>query len=300
MNKPLPSYGVITPVRDEEKYITCTLKAMVRQRHKPLVWVLVDDGSTDKSAVLIRKYAQNHSWIRLLQTRRDSPRLTGSAEIEAFNTGLELLPLSECDVIVKLDADLSFDAGYFEALLSKFGEDGRLGIASGVYLEEKGAGWAPVPMPDYHAAGASKAVRAECFKAIGGFLSQRGWDTVDEIRALALGWKTRHFPELKFYHLKKEGSGMGQVKTGLMHGEIMYRTTGGVFLFMLFKALARAITGRPPLMAGAALLFGYLKTSFSRAPLLVSPNEAALYQALLTQRLSGGFRRAATHLFGKK
>ena len=53
-------------------------------------------------------------------------------------------------------------------------------------------------MPDYHAAGQTKVVRAKCFAGIGGFVASRGWDTVDEIKAQALGWKTCHFEDLSF------------------------------------------------------------------------------------------------------
>ncbi len=193
--------------------------------------------------------------------------------------------------------NLSFEEGYFAGLLKKFVDNDKLGIASGVYLEEKKGRWIPVTMPEYHAAGASKAVRAECFRQIGGFMSERGWDTVDEIKALSYGWKTTHFPELKFYHLKKEGSGMGWIPTGIMHGEIMYRTTGGALLFLFLKTVSRIIAGWPPVIGAAALFIGYWKTRLSRKPLLVTPGEAALYRELLSRRLLGGFQRATFKMF---
>ena len=40
-------YIIITPVRDEEKFIRSTLESVVSQTVKPVEWVIVDDGSKD-------------------------------------------------------------------------------------------------------------------------------------------------------------------------------------------------------------------------------------------------------------
>ena len=103
-------------------------------------------------------------------------------------------------------------------------------------------------MPHYHAAGASKAVRRECFENIGGFITQRGWDTVDEIRARSRGWETTHFADLKMKHWKPEGTGMGLLRTSCMHGEIYYRT-GGSRPVLYLKS--RAPNDAPPLRGGS-------------------------------------------------
>ena len=93
-------------------------------------------------------------------------------------------------------------------------DDHRLGIASGVYLEMGVDGaWKEVVMPSYHAAGACKVLRRTCFEEIEGFIVAAGWDTVDEIRAMTLGWKTRHFIDLQMKHHKFEGSGIGTIRT---------------------------------------------------------------------------------------
>src|SRR5688500_18471117 len=42
-----PRYAVVTPVRDEEIYIEKTIRSMVAQNHRPIAWVIVNDGSKD-------------------------------------------------------------------------------------------------------------------------------------------------------------------------------------------------------------------------------------------------------------
>jgi hypothetical protein len=153
-----------------------------------------------------------------------------------------------------------------------------------VYLESgKGGVWRPVVMPSYHAAGACKVICRGCFEEIGGFVPAAGWDTVDEIRAISKGWKTGHFADLRMKHHKSEGSGIGTIRTSVMHGEIYYRT-GGSGLFFLLKFLRRM--GTKPYGVGAlALLWGYLRALRERKELLVSQAEAACYRDLLSRRV---------------
>ncbi|MBN1127957.1 MAG: glycosyltransferase family 2 protein [Chitinispirillaceae bacterium] len=283
-------YAVITPVKNEERYIAQTIASMISQRARPVAWTIVDDASTDDTARIVREYAGNNPWIRYLLYPGETTRKTGSAEILAFDYGMKSLDGLETDYIVKLDGDLRFGEEYFETLLSRFESDKKLGIASGIYFEETAHSWEPVTMPGYHAAGASKVVRRECFEQIHGFVALRGWDTIDEIRAQAAGWKTAHFPDIRFFHLRKEGVGMGRVHTNVMHGEIFYRT-GGSFMFFIIKALHRMARGKPILVAGAAMIYGYLAAAFRKESLLVSPTEARNYRQLLSRRMGDGVRR---------
>jgi biofilm PGA synthesis N-glycosyltransferase PgaC len=283
---PMPRYVIVSPVKDEERYVELTLRSVIRQTVKPVLWVVVDDGSKDATAEIVRRYAIRHPFIRLMSGRTAGARQTGSAEAYAFKRGYASLGAEDYDFIVKLDGDLSFEPEYFEKLLGRFLTDERLGIASGIYLDmDKSGSWTPVRMPSYHAFGACKVVRRSCFEEIDGFLTTPGWDTVDEIRALHRGWTTRHFTDLEAKHHKGEGSGMGLLTTSLMHGEIYY-LTGGDPLFLVFKILSR-ITATPLVLNAMALAAGYLTAMIKRKPRLVTEPEARRYRQMLRQRLWG-------------
>src|SRR5579872_822526 len=221
-------YIVISPVKDEERYIGTMVRSMLRQTLKPTQWIIVDDGSRDKSLQMITEATVGNKWIRIVRIDREAPRQPGASVIRAFIAGFELVKSTKFDFVVKLDCDLDLPPDYFERLVCKFNEDNVLGIASGQYLEDHGNKWTPISMPFYHASGASKMIRAQCFADIQGFVPARGWDTLDQIRAQLHGWKTRHFPEIQFRHLKPEGTGIGFIRTNVMHGEIFYLTGGGV------------------------------------------------------------------------
>ena len=287
-------YILISPVKDEEKYVEATLRSVVAQTLRPHRWVIVDDGSQDSTPEILHRYAETCDWIQIVRTERGGARRPGSGVIGAFAVGYELVAADNFDFVVKLDCDLDLPPTYFEQLCEKFQQDGSLGIASGIYLEQSNGSWIPVAMPAYHAAGAAKMMRKKCYTDIGGFVPARGWDTVDEIRAVSQGWQTRHFEELPFRHLKNEGSGIGSVRTNMMHGEIYYLTAGGK-LFFLLKLAHRFYHGRPFLIGGAAMLWGYLRCWITRRPRLVGDAEARLYRQMLNRRIwesvSGKFRR---------
>ena len=65
----LPAYVLITPARNEAKFIELTLQSMVVQSARPLRWVIVSDGSTDGTDEIVRKYAADHDWIELIRSR---------------------------------------------------------------------------------------------------------------------------------------------------------------------------------------------------------------------------------------
>jgi biofilm PGA synthesis N-glycosyltransferase PgaC len=287
MNK-TAQYVIVSPVKDEAKHVRCTLDSVVNQTIKPAKWVIVDDGSSDETPRILDQYAARHDWIQVVRIERGSKRDLGVTEIRAFAEGYARVKDLPADFVVKLDCDLDLPADYFERLIAEFEKDEKLGIASGVYLEKIDGAWLPIEMPDYHAAGASKFVRKKCFDEINGFILYRGWDTVDEIKAQMRGWDTRHFPQVTFRHLKREGSAMGSSRTHIFHGEIYYLTGGGV-LFFLLKVLHRSLNGTPRVLGGLGMLWGYLRCQLTRRPRSVTSDEARFYSRLLNKRL---FRRA--------
>lgn len=286
INRPVspPRYLIISPIKDEERYIEITLRSVIGQTLKPVLWIIVDDGSTDSTPEIIHRYLSVHPFIRFVHNPHAGVRQPGANVIRAFNFGYESIGETDYDFIVKLDCDLSFESHYFEKLLGRFIDDERLGIASGIYLEmDKACFWQKVRMPSYHAAGACKVIHRKCFEDIGGFIAAAGWDTVDEIRAMALGWDTGHFKDLQMKHHKREGSGIGTIRTSMMHGEIYYRT-GGSKLFFLFKVFHR-IWIKPHVIGAVTLLSGYLIALLRNKKLLVTRKEAAYYKTLLKKRL---------------
>lgn len=260
------TYVVITPTRNEERYLSLTIASMIAQAVKPLMWVVVNDGSVDRTGALIDEAASGHPWIRAVHRQDRGSRQAGSGVIEAFYDGYALVDGKEWDYVVKLDGDLSFDPDYFDRCLREFELDPALGIAGGTCCKETDGKRLPefVNEPPFHVRGPSKIYRNACFKAIGGLIKAPGWDTVDLIEANRLGWKTRTFPHIELTHLRATGGAYGSWSNVVKNGLANY-VTGYHPLFMLFKCLKRFFM-RPYMIEGVGLMVGFLKGYWKRIP----------------------------------
>jgi glycosyltransferase involved in cell wall biosynthesis len=257
-------YVVVTPVRDEEMYIEHTLRSVISQTTRPAEWVIVNDGSTDKTGEIIDRYAASHPWIRVVTRKNRGFRKAGGGVIEAFFDGYGEITTPGWEYVVKLDGDLSFDSGYFEECFRRFIEDPRLGIGGGsIYNLENGV---PVlePSPAFHVRGATKIYRRKCWEEIGGLKVLTGWDTIDELKANMVGWNTKTFPELRLIQHKTTGSADGTwnnyVKNGLANYITGYHPT-----FMMLKCIKR-LGEKPYILVSAGLFWGFLKGYLQNLP----------------------------------
>src|SRR5688572_1328634 len=167
-------YAIITPARNEEAYIQHTLESVVRQKVRPVKWLIVSDGSTDRTDEIVSSYASQHDWIELMRMpERDSRDFSGKAG--CFNAGYAYLTQnhSTFEVIVSLDADLSFDEHYFSFLLQKLVEDPKLGIV-GTPFSENGETYDYRFSSAEYVSGACQVFRQKCFDAIGGYTPLKG------------------------------------------------------------------------------------------------------------------------------
>ncbi len=238
-------YVLITPAHNEERFITKTLESMAAQTLLPERWIIVNDGSTDKTGDIAASYAQRFPWIQLVHR---SPRLDRhfGAKVHAFNAGLEHLQSVPFEVIGNLDADLSFEPDYLEFLIGKFAEDPRLGVAGTPFI------------------------RRQCFENVGGYIPNPGGgvDWIAVTTARMKGWKTKSFSEKRFHHYRTLGTaGRSRAVASFSYGKKDYYL-GGSPLWQLFRVAYRA-TKQP--VDGAALLAGYCWAAIRRTKRPVSP-----------------------------
>jgi glycosyltransferase involved in cell wall biosynthesis len=254
----LPKYIVITPARNEEEFIELTLKAVVSQIIRPLKWVIVSDGSTDGTNDIVRTYAAANPWIELLQMPERKGR-DFAGKVHAFNSGYRKVGEMEYEVIVSLDADISFEEDYFSYLLTRLAEDPELGLVGTPFREKSGQTYDYRYVSIEHVSGACQVFRRECFQAIGGYLPVKGGliDRIAVISARMKGWKTRTFTERSCYHHRAMGTAQhGRMLAKFKDGAKDY-AIGNHPAWELFRS-AYQITRRPFVVGGIALGAGYV------------------------------------------
>jgi glycosyltransferase involved in cell wall biosynthesis len=265
-------YVLITPARNEERFITKTLESMVAQTLLPECWVIVDDGSTDRTAEIVQDYSRCYPWIELVR-RAQSVDRSFAAKVQAFNVGLERVQPLECEVIGNLDADLSFGPDYLEFLMPKFCEDPKLGVAGTPFTEDGGYDSARDSFEgENHVAGGCQLFRSRCFQDVGGYIPNRegGIDWIAVTTARMKGWKTRSFPEKRFHHYRTLGTAeRSTLAASFSYGEKDYYL-GGSPVWQLFRVAYR-MTKQPVVIDGLALLSGYCWAALRRMKRPVTP-----------------------------
>jgi len=278
-------YAIITPVRDEEKYIEGTIESVRRQTILPAEWVIVDDGSTDRTGDLLDEAAAQLPWIRVIHRMNRGFRKSGGGVMEAFYEGYKALQRNDWEFIVKLDGDLSFPPDYFEKCFEYFRSDPDLGIGGGEIHHDIYGKLKLEKSPRFHVRGATKIYRKTCWEAIGGLWPAPGWDTIDEVKANMLGWKTYAFTDLHLLHHRFTGSEEGLLRDRVKHGMVCY-ISGYHPLFVVASCLYR-ITQKPYIIGSAAILYGYLKARLTHPPRLEERSYVGYIRDQQLRRLFG-------------
>src|SRR6266567_9366120 len=255
----LPPYVLITPARNEETFIEKTLQSVAQQTFLPAKWVIVNDGSTDRTGEIVARYAEKYGWIELVNRPVRKER-NFAAKVHAFNAGQERLQDVEYEVIGNLDSDVFLDNDHFAFLLSKFKEDPKLGVAGTVFKEEGGYNSETDSLEgQLHVSGQCQMFRRKCFEDINGYFANKagGIDWIAVTTARMMGWTTRSFREKSFFHYRS----LGTAERSLLASTFSYGEKdfylGGHPLWELFRVAYRA-TKRPYLLGGIALYSGYL------------------------------------------
>jgi biofilm PGA synthesis N-glycosyltransferase PgaC len=278
-------YVLITPAHNEEAFIENTLTSMVAQTVLPQRWLIVDDGSTDRTAEIVRHYVRRYPWMQLLQLPKRQDRNFAS-KAHAFNAGFKRVSSLPFDVIGNLDADISFEGDYFEFLLSKFTEFPRLGVA-GTAMRE--ASYDAVKDSFYHDSdvfGACQLFRRACFEQVGGYtpIKWGGIDWVAVRTARLKGWQTRSFCDKLFYHHRPMGATEANTwKARFDYGRKDYFLGNHPF-WQVFRVSFQMIK-RPYVVGGLLLLSGYFYSFVSRMQRPVAPELLRFHRREQVERL---------------
>jgi len=283
------SYAIVTPARNEAQYIELTVRSMVAQTRRPIKWIIVNDGSTDRTDEIVREYMAENPWIELIRMpERQERHFAG--KVHAFNAGYERAKALEVDVVGNLDADVSFDPDHFESLIAKMEANPQLGVAGAPFRE--GAFQYDYRFSNIENVwGGCQLFRRECFEEIGGYMPLKGGciDHVAVVSARLHGWQTRTFPEKVCLHHREMGTALqGGLKARFKLGVKDY-TVGNHPLWELFRTFYQMMR-RPFVVGGLALGWGYAWSLVRREEIPLSQELVAFVRREQMHRLKRFFR----------
>lgn len=275
---------LVTPARNEERYIGLTLDSVIGQTRQPLKWVVVSDGSTDRTDEIVTSRMPEREWLDFIRMPEHRDRHF-AAKVQCFNAGFARLKDLDYDVIGSLDADISFEPDYFDFLLEKFEENPRLGVAGTPFVED---GF----QYDYrftnieHVSGACQLFRRECFEEIGGYIPIRGggidWTAVTTARMK--GWQTRTFTEKTCRHHRAIGTGNSDTMGAWFRQGKKDYFLGGHPAWQLFRMVYQ-MKNRPFVMGGLVLMLGYTWAGLSGIERPIPQNLMAFHRKEQIKRL---------------
>lgn len=257
-------YVLITPARNEEAFIEKTIRSVISQTVLPLKWVIVSDGSTDRTDDIVRGYLETYPWIEFVRMPDHRDR-NFAAKVTCFNAGYKQLAGLDYDIIGNLDADISFDSDYVEFLLDRFAENPRLGVAGTPFVEKGSKTYNYKYANIEHVSGACQLFRRRCFEQIGGYTPIRGGgiDWVAVTGARMRGWSTRTFDEKTCLHHRPMGTGGNSLlRARFKLGREDYYL-GGHPLWAFLRAIYQ-LKEKPYIVGGLLLFAGYAWACASR------------------------------------
>lgn len=187
MNKKIKVVALIV-ARNEEEFLPKTISALKNQYLKPELIVLVDDGSTDNTASIGKKFGCH---VISLPYHKESH--VGMPELASvINQGLSYISkFNSFDYLLILGADHVLPPNYIKDIVKKMEEDKKIVIASGSIIDE--------PFTEDSPRGSGRIIRIDFWKELNGmqFPVNYGWESWLVLKARQQGYEAICFNDIK-------------------------------------------------------------------------------------------------------
>lgn len=262
----MSTYILVTPAKNEESSLIEVADSIIKQTVRPLLWVIVDDGSTDETPRIIKELENKYAWIksvRLPQRDRDITYHYSYVCKKGFDHAIQYCKANSINYkyISLLDADTILEREYFEKLINQFEKDAKLGIASGgIYHNVNGKlkwrkGSERLP------AGTGRMWVKDCFLETGGYIVEPSPDSISNVKALIHGWTIKKFKNIVATQTRFTSSAEGLWNGYKSNGFMSYYLNKHPLLIILNTVY---FTSKKPYYIGIAYLYGYILSCFKR------------------------------------
>lgn len=269
-------YILITPAKDEEDSLPELIQSIVNQDIKPVVWVIVDDGSDDKTPQIINQATSEYPWILSLKSGRNDPydlRHVAFVYQQGFKHALNYCERNsiEFEFIASSDADTIYPKNYFSQLISFLHNNSEYGIISGKVLitDKKGniveENRIHIGDGDGHPYGTGRVWRKETFEETNGYPLVKAWDSVSNIMALLKGWKIKRLADVECYQIRGTGEKINSWNGYFTRGERAYYLNAN-FLNILGSIVNMVLISRQEnsMIKSLAYFSGYFRSFIRR------------------------------------
>ncbi|MEY2930200.1 MAG: hypothetical protein RL033_949 [Pseudomonadota bacterium] len=261
-------YVLTTPARNEMEGLPALLATVQAQEQPPLLWLIVDDGSDDGSRQWLEAARSSCSFLEVAAAPEAADEYLGAHVARIKRWGLEqALQRARASGLEPrcagvLDADIELPPEHYRVLAQAMADDEQLGVASSLLQAREGdrSFVEPFQRADLPR-GPTQFFSVECLEAMGGLPPWPSFDSIANVKARALGFRTRLLPELLATHGRETASRYGHAQGYARKGRYAW------FLGLhpiLVLARGAAYSSRRPHHAGYHFLRGYLQSALAR------------------------------------
>lgn len=285
----MSEFVLITPVKNEESFISRVLDTIVNQEKKPIRWIIVDDNSIDNTANIIKNFCSNYYFIKYTKLEESSKRDFAS-KVNAIKYGVTKLTTGNYNYIGILDADITLESNYYSTLLNELDNEPKVGIAGGKIIDLVDGKKYPNPASPYSIKGAIQLFRKECYEDIGAFLPLKygGEDAIACYMARFNGWQLKHYENLTVYHHRFNSTANKNLfQIQFEFGQREYHM-GYLPLFSFMKSIG-FIFKKPFLIGSIVKLIAYWYSKLRKERIIVPENVVLFLRQEQKKRLKKFF-----------
>lgn len=259
------NYVLISPIKNEAKYLRQLVRTVVQQSAKPIIWVIVDGDSKDGSFEAAREISSTTAWIHVIEQKRFPGKDYGSNFSQAVNEGYDYAKRicrenqKDFAYVGKVDAAVDLHQEYFKILSEEMDRNPDLGIVCGSSVFKTGRTGIRVGQTTDKLMGFSdiRLYRRSFFEEMGGYPLAYAPDTILLVKAMGRGWETKIISRTYSTETRLGGSSIGAWKGFERRGKIMHFLHYHP-LVVLFNSLYFMVISRPR-YSGIAIITGYFQ-----------------------------------------
>ena len=260
-------YWVAVVARNAASHLQRTLDSIVDQKLEPEGVVVVDDGSTDSTPDILRRYEREHRDTVEVVTKPDR-----GYDIRRVPSNINLAwktrnaSSQEADFFMVSGDDCFYPPNYTNSLISRMRSDPRIVVASG--RPSSGGGFSREHSPS----GSGRMITSLFWREVGGmYPAQAGWETWLLYKASMKGLRARLFDDLVFEHFQPRGAKHQFVYWGAAMATLGYHP-----LYALGRIAKNVLTTRVPPKGSVNMFRGYVGAKLGSDDPFVLPFEPGL------------------------
>jgi len=200
---------VVTPARNEENFLPNLFENILNQSLAPVVWVIADDNSTDKTGYIADTLESKYNWIKRVKIpkcreleyaheRYAEVVRIGFAYAIAFCNREKL----KYDFLAVVDADIELEQDYFEKIINVLNLNRQIGVASGIVYEQGMTVEQLENQKNESPRGAALVFERKCYEMIGSFIGHSN----SILKARNRNWGVETLTSTKAIHKRRSMS----------------------------------------------------------------------------------------------